>query len=437
LNEFFQFSRDPDVEIHLALPEPVAISMAENGAPAAVVLNRLALDFSLGDEKQAAAVNFSFADISWQDDRVSTEYEAGVQLTRGRKLLPELFSAGNIKRDGEGFSAQGDIKSQGWGLSGNWTMEWPAEKMAIFDAGVTLDDLPAMIDGFRQLGWLPVDLALAGGAGKITYHGTYPAGDANLRLNMGDVSGLYAGVAFSGATIDAALVKDKHWYSPAALLFKVATLSPGIPMEGISARLDLLQSETLPSGRWQLQALNGSLLGGTFSVAEPAIIHYPFEDDKIRLQLSKLQLGEVLKLYEDQGLSGHGELGGMLPVILSGEGVQIAAGYLQSVGPGTIAYTMDDASGAVASSHDQLQMTLRLLEDFRYDALAITTEFEPSGQMQLGLQLSGRNPQELDGRQVNFNINVEENLYDLLRVLQLTDDLTEKIERRLDKSKRP
>ena len=85
----------------------------------------------------------------------------------------------------------------------------------------------------------------------------------------------------------------------------------------------------------------------------------------------------------------------------------------------------------VAVAHEQLAMTLRLLENFHYDKLNVGLEFDPEGRLLLATQLSGRNPDEFNGRQVNFNINLEENLFDLFKVLRLTDQLTRELEKRV------
>ncbi len=77
-------------------------------------------------------------------------------------------------------------------------------------------------------------------------------------------------------------------------------------------------------------------------------------------------------------------------------------------------------------------MTLRLMENFQYTDLDVKVHLAPSGEMNLAVSLKGNNPGELDGRPVNLNINLEENIFDLIRVLKLTDELTREIEKRVE-----
>ena len=49
----------------------------------------------------------------------------------------------------------------------------------------------------------------------------------------------------------------------------------------------------------------------------------------------------------------------------------------------------------------------------------------------LGLSLTGKNPKQYEGRRINFNINLEQNLDPLLQSLRLNDNLVEKLESRL------
>ena len=65
------------------------------------------------------------------------------------------------------------------------------------------------------------------------------------------------------------------------------------------------------------------------------------------------------------------------------------------------------------------------------DLLSSEVELDQAGNLLLGLSLGGRNPNQFDGRQVNFNINLEQNLDPLLQSLRLSDTLVKKIEERL------
>ncbi len=166
-------------------------------------------------------------------------------------------------------------------------------------------------------------------------------------------------------------------------------------------------------------------------LAEPVTLSVPPDGATLPVRVTGVNLAEVLALYEKQGISGSGTLGGKIPVTLGPEGVSIDDGSLAAAG-GHIAYRPGNGAAALAGNQ-HLGMALRLLEDFSYERLEAGVDFTTGGDMTLAVHLSGRNPAVFDGRTVNFNINVEENLFDLFKVLRLTDDLTIELQKRLQR----
>lgn len=98
---------------------------------------------------------------------------------------------------------------------------------------------------------------------------------------------------------------------------------------------------------------------------------------------------------------------------------------------GSIYYSCNDASRALGEKSTEVALALDLLSDFQYQVLSSTVDLDKAGNLQLGLSLAGHNPTLYDGRPVNFNINLEQNLDPLLQSLRLSDTLVKKIENRL------
>ena len=71
------------------------------------------------------------------------------------------------------------------------------------------------------------------------------------------------------------------------------------------------------------------------------------------------------------------------------------------------------------------------LEDFHYDLLGSSLDYDQSGTLRLGMRLQGRNPAIEQGRPIHFNINLEEDIPTLLASLQLTDKVNEIIKQRV------
>jgi hypothetical protein len=77
-----------------------------------------------------------------------------------------------------------------------------------------------------------------------------------------------------------------------------------------------------------------------------------------------------------------------------------------------------------------LGIALDALSNFHYNKLSILADYSPDGALLLKTQLGGNNPEWNKGQQVNFSMNIEENLLKLMKTLQFTDELTNRIEKR-------
>jgi len=291
--------------------------------------------------------------------------------------------------------------------------------------------IPLLVEA-KKFGIDISSVALASGVGELIVDASKEGatGDWLLSLNVAaeHISGLINGVALSDASVRAQLVNKDYWQSSEPIIVKVPVLSPGVTIENLSVEADLLKSSNLDNIHWRLNSLSGEVFSGTFGLASPAKMEFPFSGNTMEIQLSNLDLAKVFQLYAEQGVNGTGKISGSIPLYFDPGGVSIAKGRLYNLEAGKIQFA---ASGSTRWSNEQLAMTMRLLENFRYEVLKASAEFSPSGQLVLQANISGNNPAEFDGRQVNFNINVEENLFDLYKALSLTDKLTRELEEKI------
>lgn len=352
---------------------------------------------------------------------------------RGR-LLPATQVSADISQTGKSWLLGGDYKIADWKTGGDWSAKIDGGNRSV-SATARMESIP---DTFRQLqpwlGELP-EIRLVEGIGSLTYSWQAVENTAtprqSLKLTLENLTGIVDGVSFVNAAINGELQKHDRWRSRTPMLLQIGQLSSGLRLEDIELHLQLQPSERIQGSRWRLEELSASLFSGNLALQEPATIDYPFSGNRLQFQLSDLSLGDLLLLYAEQGIRGTGRISGSIPLILEAGGVRIDKALLRNTSPGTLQFT-GDQSGALQAGNPQLAMAIRLLENFRYDLLEASAKFERSGQLLLGVKLSGNNPTEFDGRQVNFNINLEENLFDLLKVLQLSDDITRKLEQRLE-----
>ncbi|MCH8538866.1 MAG: YdbH domain-containing protein, partial [Alkalimonas sp.] len=159
------------------------------------------------------------------------------------------------------------------------------------------------------------------------------------------------------------------------------------------------------------------------------------------LQIEQLDLQQLLTQHPTSDLTGQGLINGQLPLVVSSKGIEVVQGQLKAVEPGgKLSYRSPQAQG-MAASNPGMSMIITALDDFHYTVLNTEVSYTPDGKLILALQLQGRNPALEQGRPVHFNITLEEDIPALITSLQLTNQLNDviqkRIQQRLQQPKRP
>ncbi|GAA0783458.1 intermembrane phospholipid transport protein YdbH family protein [Marinobacterium sediminicola] len=187
---------------------------------------------------------------------------------------------------------------------------------------------------------------------------------------------------------------------------------------------------TKGSPRLSLSSFSLSALDGIIAV--PPLSFNPLHPEiQARIAVSALELERMLELYPQEGLYGSGVLGGALPIQIEGNRLTIRNGQLISGGEGgVIRYQPTPEVTLMGQQNPGIQLALDALTDLRFELLDLTLDYAPSGDAIMRARLKGYNPEWQQGRPVDLNLNIEENLLDLLRTLRLTDNVTDAIDRR-------
>lgn len=175
-----------------------------------------------------------------------------------------------------------------------------------------------------------------------------------------------------------------------------------------------------PSLRFRVLTKNGSpilyvdrmtvgLVGGV-AIIEDAILDTGAEVNRVTVQLSSLNLEEVMALGDVEELSATGGVSGQIPLIFDGEKILIDTGLLEADGPGELKMKSESARQALAGGGDQTKLLFDILENFQYSDLSIKIKKTKSGEDTVSLHAAGGNPDIENNRPVVLNINLTTSL---------------------------
>lgn len=359
-----------------------------------------------------------------------------------KKTLPTIQIDANLEQGANGWRGKGKLRQNDFGLNGSWQANLrQATSELQASANLSVSNLPNLLTRIGKLSSLPVDIALVSGELGVDYtvntrfnSSPSPQAEQQFQFAAKGITGLVEGMALRQVSINGAFSRNKQWRGQVPVTINIATLDTGIALSNITLTAELGATSDFATSQWLVSRANADILGGKVSLAEPFTFTWSAPANRFDLLLSNWQLADMLALYQQEDLNGTGVLSGRLPIQVNLNGAAVTGGRLDSQPPGGVIryYTGLGKQGSMAGT-EQLGLALRLLEHFEYDQLKSTINFSKDGELALQLSLWGHNPNEFNGRTVNFNINIEENIFELLETLRLTDDLINNLEKRLQR----
>lgn len=250
-------------------------------------------------------------------------------------------------------------------------------------------------------------------------------------LMLTGLKGIYDRIAFSGleGPLQLRLAADQLTLEAPSLA--LAQANPGIELGPVRGQLSYHAALAQPAdGRLELGELRTGLLGGEVRVL-PTTLDLAQREQRAELQLQGLELGRLFEVYPTEGLSGGGTLDGRLPVLLRDGQLVIDDGAVAAREPGGVLRYRSDKLQRLAAANPSMRELAGVLEDFHYTVLSSQVDYGENGNMILGLRLQGSNPDFQQGRQVNLNVTLEENIPALLASLQLSGKVSEIIQQRV------
>ena len=152
-----------------------------------------------------------------------------------------------------------------------------------------------------------------------------------------------------------------------------------------------------------------------------------------KLHLSNLDLHALLEQYPSADIKGSGKINGELPFkvnLLKKPYLTLPEGFIKAKAPGgQIKY--QPTSAGLKQTHQSMKLIMNVLEDFHYSLLNSNISYGDDNKLHLKLSLQGNNPAVENGRQVNFNIQLEEDLPALITSMQISNQVSETIKKRI------
>ena len=133
-------------------------------------------------------------------------------------------------------------------------------------------------------------------------------------------------------------------------------------------------------------------------------------------------------------MSGNGAFSATLPITINSKNgtITIADGKLSSAGEngirsnGVIRYNQGEVDNS-ATLANPTAFTAAMLSNFHYSKLDADITLEEDGKLLAKTNITGKNPNMNISRPTNVNLNVEQNLYELLKSLNAVNKLPEEL----------
>lgn len=317
------------------------------------------------------------------------------------------------------LSLEGSVAMNLATMAGALTVQMPTQPLP---EGVSLASLHAV--------WpFPADMQRGrlGGQARIPF-GT-PGELITYQVRLEDATVSAGGIALHGVSSHASLKYDTGISTTQPAEVRIVGIDAPFAPQNLRGIVRLL-----PGNVVVLDDVQGALLGGTILVPR-ARLDLTANEWTVPVQIEDLSLAQLLEVYPQERVRGSGSLNLQATLLRSPKGFEIHQGRVSAAPPGGV--LQYDSGPLSESAEGGLVVALEALKNLHYDTLHADVSLAPSGVLELGVAMRGRNPSWQQGRPVEFNLQLEENVFELVRSIQLArgmgSEVTSTIERALER----
>jgi len=279
---------------------------------------------------------------------------------------------------------------------------------------------------------LLINSGIIGIDGEVSWQQGELLPSSQATLSIQNVSGAHDEISFAGLAVVLDMKERDQLYIASRQGLNLSRLDIGTPITDTTLHVDMfLRKGGEP--KITVTDLMMNVLGGKMT-GKHIELDLAREQNPFNLQVSGVDMEEVLKLEQQQGLFGSGIIDGELPLILTRDGIVMTNGQLVARKPGgKLRYDAKESVRGMAESNAGLKLLVTAMEDFNYNLFEADAGYTPDGLLKLEVRLKGSNPELEGGRAVHLNVNVEDNIIELLRSLRLAREISEKIGEQVQK----
>ncbi len=208
-------------------------------------------------------------------------------------------------------------------------------------------------------------------------------------------------------------LSNKQITTDSKLIIDEIQLSSGINLSNLSATI-INQNNTIKVNHLMAKLFEGNLQINQLIRAEGSI-------QPTTIKLNHISLFELISFFDLESLFVDGTIDIDLPIASKGKEIVVNKGYFKSVKAGVIKYN----SQADLSESDNI--ALKALQNFQYQALDGSIDYDSAGNYKIKLHILGANPEVYNGYPLDFTFNINGHLPGLFKSLFLSGDFEQSI----------
>ncbi len=367
---------------------------------------------------------------------------SGVNYISPAVKLPKMSVSGRYKLSAKKISVTGEMDAHDVAVRLNWKLkhhfirqsgllDFTFKPLLFGEAGI---DLSKIVDGQAEYA---IDDGVVDFNGLVQWQKA--EGEEKLKLkplfNLGlsNLKGHYKTNQFAGLNGKLFITGDEEKLIVAPSALSLESLSAGVPINHISMNVALSYPlQGLPA--LEINQFRAEALGGLIS-SQQISIDLARASNPFVVKLEHMDAGQIANIRQQEGLYVKGMLDGELPFDWGSNGLKMITGELQSTpAGGLIRYQGTESVRQLAATDNATKMVLDIMNNFHYRQLKLGANYMPDGELKVSIKLKGSNPEYEQGRAVEFNFNIEENILQLLQGLRMAGTVSGALEEKVQKT---